>query len=120
MNDYRKKDLGNNGDLTAQIFNKKRAERDAETESDDYSDRARKAAQLAALEASREPVKAGTSKGTMVGPQIDAPSSWLNIIKAPTSGTKWHNKPGTKKWHEAKSDEGHTYYWNVDTNGKRV
>lgn len=118
MNDYRKKDLGNNGDLTAQIFNQKRAERDAEEESEE-SDRARKAAQLAALEASREPVKAGTSKNAMVGQQIDAPPFWLNTIKAPTSGTKWHNKPGTKKWHEAKSDHGHTYYWNTDTNESR-
>ena len=32
MSDYRKKDLGNNSDLTAQIFNQKRAQRDAEEE----------------------------------------------------------------------------------------
>jgi len=118
MNDYRKKDLGNNSDLTAQIFNQKRAERDIEAEAEE-SDRARKAAQLAALEASKEPVKPGPSKGPMVGPQIDAPSSWLKVIQAPTTGTKWHNEPGTKKWHEAKSDEGYTYYWNIDTNESR-
>ena len=56
----------------------------------------------------------------IVGQQIETPPFWLNTVKAPTSGTKWHNKPGTKKWHEAKSDLGHTYYWNVDTKGKKT
>lgn len=114
MNDYRSKDLGNNADITAQIFNQKRAERE-ENEAEESSDRARKAAQLAALEAQMQPQTSGKN-GPMVGPQIDAPSSWLKTIKAPTSGTKWHNEPGTKKWYEAKSDEGYTYYWHVETN----
>ena len=35
MSDYRKKDLGNNSDLTAQIFNQKRAQRDAEEEGEE-------------------------------------------------------------------------------------
>ena len=35
MSDYRKKDLGNNSDLTAKIFNQKRAERDAEEEGEE-------------------------------------------------------------------------------------
>lgn len=26
--------------------------------------------------------------------------------------------PVEKEWYEAKSDEGHTYYWNVTTSGK--
>ena len=61
---YRKKDLGNNSDLTAQIFNQKRAERDAETESEE-ADRARRAALMAYKEANSEPVKAGTSKNAI-------------------------------------------------------
>lgn len=118
MNDYRSKDLGNNADITAQIFNQKRAQRNEneDEEGDESSDRARKAAQLAALEAQMQPQTSSNKNGPMVGPQIDAPSSWLKTIKAPTSGTKWHNEPGTKKWYEAKSEEGYTYYWNIETN----
>jgi len=119
MSDYRKKDLGNNSDLTAQIFNQKRAQRDAEEEGEEC-DRARKAAQKASLEASMEPAKAGSSRGPMVGPQIETPNSFLRAVKkAPTSGTRWHNPPGTKKWNEAQTEEGHIYYWNIDTNESR-
>ena len=58
MNDYRKKDLGSNSDITAQVFNAKRAERDSAREENE-SERARNAAQMAALEASMEPQKPG-------------------------------------------------------------
>ena len=119
MNDYRKKDLGNNADITAQVFNQKRAERDEEKEAEE-ADRARKAAQLAALEAQMQPTTPGTSKGPMVGPHIEAPASWLKKIEAPTSGTRWHNEPGSKKWLEAKTDEGYTYYWHRETHGKSL
>jgi len=118
MNDYRKKDLGNNGDITAKVFNQKRAERDAEAESEE-ADKARRAAQLAALQATMDEPTAGPSKGQMVGPQIEAPVSWLKTVRAKTSGTRWHNEPGARKWHEAKSDEGHIYYWHVETNESR-
>ena len=68
-----------------------------------------------------EPAKAGSSRGPMVGPQIETPNSFLMAVKkAPTSGTRWHNPPGTKKWNEAQTDEGHIYYWNIDTNGKKI
>ena len=39
-------------------------------------------------------------------------------VDAPKSGTKWH-KDDTKKWFEAKSDDGHIYFWHVETNGNR-
>ena len=68
-----------------------------------------------------EPAKAGSSRGPMVGPQVETPNSFLMAVKkAPTSGTRWHNPPGTKKWNEAQTDEGHIYYWNIDTNGKKI
>lgn len=40
----------------------------------------------------------------MEEPKSDPP---LDIVPASTA----------KVWHEAKSDEGHTYYWNVNTSG---
>merc|ERR1719510_397626 len=85
--------------------------------------------------------KPGTSKSS-IGPQIEIPSAFKEAVgvaskkldgtsaaevgvhknapslfkkvSAPTSGTKWHNEPGDKKWYEAKTDDGHTYYWNIE------
>ena len=52
-----------------------------------------------------EPAKAGSSRGPMVGPQVETPNSFLMAVKkAPTSGTRWHNPPGTKKWNEAQTE----------------
>ena len=55
--------------------------------------------------------------------EISAHKNAPNLFKkvsAPTSGTKWHNEPGEKKWYEAKTDEGHTYYWHLETHGKNL
>jgi hypothetical protein len=38
-------------------------------------------------------------------------------MEAPKSGTKWHKDSEPKKWYEAVSEEGHTYFWHVETNG---
>ena len=57
---------------------------------------------------------------TAIGPQFENVKPLFRKIEAPTSGTKWHNAPGTKKWYEAQSDEGHTYYWNTETNGNKI
>ena len=54
MNDYRTKDVGNNADITAKIFNQKRQELYSR---DDTSDKAMVAAQLAAMDESMD--KAG-------------------------------------------------------------
>ncbi len=37
-------------------------------------------------------------------------------MQAPKSGTKWHKE---KAWFEAKTEEGHTYYWHVETHESR-
>ena len=42
----------------------------------------------------------------------------INPIKASTSGTKWHKPAPPKFWYEAKNEEGHSYYWNVNTKGR--
>lgn len=39
-------------------------------------------------------------------------------VEAPKGGTKWH-KDQPKQWFEAKTDDGHTYYWHVDTHESR-
>lgn len=60
------------------------------------------------------------SSKASIGPQIPSAfstSGMLRKIDAPTSGTRWHNEPGTKKWYEAKDDDGNSYFWHVETNG---
>ncbi len=37
-------------------------------------------------------------------------------MEAPKSGTKWHKE---KKWFEAVTEEGHTYFWHVETHESR-
>ena len=56
MNDYRTKDVGNNADITAKIFNQKRQELYSRDD-DPTSDKAMVAAQLAAMDESMD--KAG-------------------------------------------------------------
>ena len=44
------------------------------------------------------------------------------VFKPTTSGTKYHNKPRDTKlkmWYEAKTEQGVTYYWHVETKRKR-
>ena len=44
----------------------------------------------------------------------------LKSVTAKTSGTKWHkDQGGPKQWFEAKTDEGHTYYWHVESHESR-
>ena len=58
MNDYRTKDVGNNADITAKIFNQKRKELYSQGDPmDPNSDKAMVAAQLAAMDESMD--KAG-------------------------------------------------------------
>ena len=39
-------------------------------------------------------------------------------LSAKTHGTKYHNPPPPKKWREAISDDGNTYFWHVESYGK--
>lgn len=39
------------------------------------------------------------------------------IVKKVVERKKEVPKPIIKTWYEAKSEEGHTYYWNVNSNG---
>jgi hypothetical protein len=62
MRDYRSKDLGANADITAKIFNQKRAEREADKETSE-SDRALAAAEAAAFEAASNPMPSTSRPG---------------------------------------------------------
>ena len=82
MNDYRSKDLGNNADITAKIFNQKRSEmyeHEAST-----SEKAQFAAQCAELDKDLAGVPGGSSQ---IGPQIQVPKAMKDALSA--AGAKW-------------------------------
>ncbi len=124
MQDYMGKDVlgaaaaSGGGDLSAKIFMEKKAERDAE-----------KAAIEAAANAAKEAAQQGKSAslasiGPIAGPSAPVSSSSggpLKPVDAPKSGTKWHKEKETnnKQWYEAKTEEGHTYFWHVESHESR-
>ena len=75
MNDYRTKDVGNNADITAKIFNQKRQELYSRDD-DPTSDKAMVAAQLAAMDESMD--KAG-KPGYMFHFFLDF-NEWLKVL----------------------------------------
>ena len=135
MNDYRKKDLSGNPDLSAHIFLEKKAQRDAEREEEEESAEAEatnrqrleraeiavRAAEALAKRAAKDPMLEGMPEPTSSAAETDqGPSNKLRKIEAPKSGTKWHNKDSQppKHWYEAKTEDGNTYYWHVETHGE--
>lgn len=103
LSDYRTKDLAGGSDLTARIFNEKKL-------------------QVESIDNDKDGGIA--PKSTHIGPQrpnqpeIEGSSNLLRKIDAPTSGTKWHKVHGgvsPNKWYEARSEDGHVFYWNVET-----
>eukprot|EP00096_Caligus_rogercresseyi_P008711 TRINITY_DN2809_c0_g1_i1.p1 TRINITY_DN2809_c0_g1~~TRINITY_DN2809_c0_g1_i1.p1 ORF type:complete len:329 (-),score=87.29 TRINITY_DN2809_c0_g1_i1:148-1134(-) len=111
LNSYRTQDLTSNADITASIFNKRRAEmRENRHLAEGINDEMSKAEMAQAL----------SEESPSIGPSL--PKS-LQCVEAPKSGTKWHKseatKGGLKLWYEAQSDEGHTYYWHVESNESR-
>lgn len=150
MKAYRDKDLGGCADLTAKIFNEKRAERLAgEVEAKRLAQEAEKAAIAEHIRkhvddgqeqppqpsgsgpSSIEPRTAGGHEdreggevpSPLSGSGLDSKKPGLRRIEAPMSGTKWHNQASRtaaspKHWFEAVSEEGHTFYWHIESQGK--
>lgn len=116
LKDYKKKDIGNNRDFTAKLYNNEDL-----PDIDEKYESMRQANQVGPrLPGEPEPkqqkfenmLKAGSQSGNTEG-MVIAPR------KAVASGTKWHNPPPPKFWYEAKNEEGHSYYWNTNTKESR-
>lgn len=125
MKDYRMKDLESNSDLTAKIFNEKRAQRDAvrdaeEEEQEKRDEEEREVKRNIHLGMKIVPAPS-TSHGYIVaGPDDYGKPSMIRCVQAPKGGTKWHNLPPKPKlWFEAMSENGHKYFWNTETNESR-
>ncbi|XP_040571817.1 uncharacterized protein [Lepeophtheirus salmonis] len=123
LNTYRMKDLDSNSDITASIFNKRRAEMrenrriSEEAAAEGFNDEMSKA-EIAALNAAANSDSIGPSIGPQSGPNV------IRRMEAPRSGTKWHkseSSKGPKKWYEALMDDdsGTKYYWHVETQESR-
>ncbi|CAB4066341.1 WBP4 [Lepeophtheirus salmonis] len=107
LNTYRMKDLDSNSDITASIFNKRRAEMrenrriSEEAAAEGFNDEMSKA-EIAALNAAANSDSIGPSIGPQSGPNV------IRRMEAPRSGTKWHkseSSKGPKKWYEALMDD---------------
>lgn len=135
MKDYRAKDLQENSDLTAKIFNEKRSERDNERLTESSIEESKRK-----YDASRElninnkgdnvPSETKGITGALTGPgppewgtpskssATDAgPSSkkspFEQRVSAKTHGTKYHNPPPETNWREAITEDGNVYYWHT-------
>lgn len=133
MKDYRAKDLQDNSDLTAKIFNEKRCERDqerasAESQRMSNSSRALALETVAEDETKTESLPSSTkapgppSWGVPTKSSLQVPQSSLKKnpfeqrTSAKTHGTRYHNPPPATKWREAITDDGsNTYYWHTET-----
>ena len=128
MKDYRAKDLQDNSDLTAKIFNEKRGEREKERASVEVSNTSKALSLVESedKEAETEPLNTTNAPGP---PAWGVPSksslidSQKSIRKNPfdqrlsakTHGTKYHNPPPATKWREAITEEGNIYYWHTES-----
>ena len=131
MKDYRNKDLQENSDLTAKIFNEKRCERDNERLSEGssaYSSCLPNTARGLNLEKEEDISRAESFSSAIPGP---GPPSWGvpskskesnssctknpfdTRVSAKTHGTKYHNPPPDTNWREALTKDGNTYYWHT-------
>ena len=130
MKDYRNKDLQDNSDLTAKIFNEKRGERDSESEKDVLQAKNRSNAEKAMTldkNIGRVSDKHSQSSATKRPgpPSFGVPSKSILIeegsishpfqqrVSAKTQGTKYHNPPPETSWREAITEDGNIYYWHT-------
>ena len=119
LRDYKKKDIKNNQDFTAMLYNNEDL-----PDVDVRYEHIKKSHQMgpklpdpneAKKRLMSDPLLAAT-RGE--GNEDGSERLPINPIKASTSGTKWHKPAPPKFWYEAKNEEGHSYYWNVNTKGK--
>ncbi|TRY73853.1 hypothetical protein TCAL_01906 [Tigriopus californicus] len=121
LKDYRNKDLAQGADLSARIFHETKAQREAEKEALTASILAQKAEIQAGQDekatdlSSCERASSSTSNVSTNDPMPG--SSCLQTVVAPKSGTPWHKDP--KKWFEAVSEQGHQFFWHVETKESR-
>ena len=136
MKDYRAKDLQENSDLTAKIFNEKRCERDqkrASAEDLEESKRMSNSSKALTLDKTEDEVPRTESvTTTVIAPAppawgVPSKSSWIDThnetkknpfeqrVSAKTHGTKYHNPPPATKWREATTDDGNIYYWHTES-----
>jgi len=94
---------------------------DRKLEQQEHQERADAAAakeKAAAKERPPEPhMKPAQPESSTIGPEMP-----FRVFKPTTSGTKYHNKPRDQKlkmWYEAKTEQGVTYYWHVETKQSR-
>jgi len=118
LRDYKKKDIAENRDFTAKLYNNEdlpdvEEKYEAIRKSNEVGPRLPGQPEHKKMKF-EQMLQAGTEKAL-----ANSEATSLNPVKATDSGTKWHKPAPPKFWYEAKSDDGNTYYWNVNTKESR-
>jgi len=116
LKDYKNKDIGNNRDFTAKLYNNEDL-----PDIDEKYESMRAVNQVGPkLPGEPQPKQQKFEKMLKAGAEsTEGESTMIAPRKATASGTKWHNPPPPKFWYEAKNEEGHSYYWNTNTKESR-
>jgi len=122
MKDYRNKDLQENSDLTAKIFNEKREERETNWKEEISKEHRSKNESMGqskdkknetGLNKPGPPSWGVPTKTSTVPPHNASKNPFQQRISAKTHGTKYHNPRPETNWREAKTEDGNIYYWNL-------
>lgn len=118
LRDYKKKDIKENRDFTAKLYNNE----DLPDIEEKYENIRQANVAGPRLPGEPEPkhlkfehmLKAGEALAATKGEE-----RFIAPVKANSSGTKWHNPAPPKVWYEAKTDDDTLYYWNTNTKESR-
>eukprot|EP00088_Acartia_fossae_P006860 TRINITY_DN1316_c0_g1_i1.p1 TRINITY_DN1316_c0_g1~~TRINITY_DN1316_c0_g1_i1.p1 ORF type:complete len:328 (-),score=83.42 TRINITY_DN1316_c0_g1_i1:157-1140(-) len=112
LKDYKKKDIKDNRDFTAKLYNNEDL-----PDVDEKYESIRQANQVGPRLPGEPEAKHMKFENMLKAGEEG--NKEINPVKATTSGTKWHKPPAPKYWYEAKNEDGHSYYWNINTKESR-
>jgi len=115
LRDYKKKDIKENRDFTAKLYNNE----DLPDVEEKYES-IRKANEIGPrLPGEPEPKHIKFENMLKVGEGKEDKEIVIAPVKATTSGTRWHNPAPPKQWYEARMEDGTSYYWHKNTKESR-
>jgi len=118
LRDYKKKDIKENRDFTAKLYNNE----DLPDVDEKYENIRQANVQGPRLPGEAEPKQAKFEHMLKAGEALAASKGedrFIAPVKANASGTKWHNPAPPKLWYEAKTDDDTLYYWNTKSKESR-
>jgi len=114
LRDYKKKDIKENRDFTAKLYNNEDLP-DVDAKYEDI----RKSNEIGPRLPGEPEHKQMKFENMLRAKEGVTSDEMIAPIKASTSGTKWHKPAPPKYWYEAKSEDGDIYFWNTNTKESR-